>query len=85
MPGPYAAASPVYNVSPDDPPTLLVYGRSDRLIPPSQAHQLAAALDRAGVPHLLVPVQAGHRFGLRVDGRDLVPEILDFLRSVWND
>lgn len=83
LPAQYEAASPARHVTADDPPMLLVYGQADRLVPPDQAKQLRAALEKAGVPHRLILLQAGHGFGLRVGGRDLVPDILDFLATVW--
>ena len=43
------------------------------------------ALERAGVPHRLIVIEhARHGFGLNVEGRDLVPEILAFLKLAWN-
>jgi acetyl esterase/lipase len=82
----YEAASPALHVSPDDPPMLLVHGGGDRMIPTSQAEQLAAELARAGVAHRLIVIpDARHGFGLHVDRRDLVPEILAFLNEVWKD
>ncbi|MGP3968165.1 alpha/beta hydrolase fold domain-containing protein [Streptomyces sp. 6N223] len=47
----YAAASPVRHVTPDDPPTLMLTGESDHLVPPAQARALAEALEASGVPH----------------------------------
>lgn len=83
MPQRYEAASPASHVSEDDPPMLLIYGQADRLVPPDQAQALHAALNRAGVPHRLLLLHAGHGFGLQVGSRDLVPEILAFLQTVW--
>ena len=50
----YAAASPTSFVGPDIPPTLLIHGGSDELVPPIQSERLAARLARAGRPHLLL-------------------------------
>ena len=36
------------------PPMLLLQGGEDNIVPPADAHDFAAALDRAGVPHLVV-------------------------------
>lgn len=61
VPGSYAAASPVDQVSPGDPPTFLVHGANDPLVPVSQSEELAAALTDAGVPNRLVVIPgAGH-------------------------
>ena len=43
----YVAASPIDHVSPGDPPTFLVHGRGDPIIPVSQSKQLKAALAAA--------------------------------------
>ncbi|MGP4110248.1 alpha/beta hydrolase fold domain-containing protein [Streptomyces sp. 4N509B] len=47
----YAAASPVSHVTPEAPPTLMLAGESDHLVPPEQARALAGVLDANGVPH----------------------------------
>lgn len=46
----YHLASPLFHISPDDPPTLIFHGTIDELVPVSQSDSLAAALKRAGVP-----------------------------------
>lgn len=85
MPGRYEAASPVRHVTPDDPPMLLVHGREDQLIPLEQSERFAATLAEAGVSHRLIAVDgAAHGFGFHVTNRNLLPEILAFLNSVWN-
>ena len=56
-------ASPVSYVSPAAPPVLIIHGTADLLVPFAQSAELAAALESAGVPHDLVPVDgAGHGF-----------------------
>jgi acetyl esterase/lipase len=47
----YTAASPVNHVTPEAPPTLLLAGESDHLVPAAQARALAEALRVNGVPH----------------------------------
>jgi acetyl esterase/lipase len=54
------AASPLAHVSPDDPPTLIVHGTHDAVIPSEQAVRLDRALAAAGVDHTLVLLDAGH-------------------------
>jgi acetyl esterase/lipase len=80
------AASPLRHVSPGDPPTLVVHGTDDDLIPLEQSRSFHEALRAAGVSsRLLVVDSARHGFDLRIDDRrDLLPEILAFLRNVWN-
>jgi acetyl esterase/lipase len=83
--GRYDAASPVRHVSPGDPPMLLVHGADDGHVPVEQSRMLAAALAKAGISHrLMVLENARHGFGFQLDRRDLLPEILAFLRSVWD-
>jgi acetyl esterase/lipase len=85
VPGRYDAASPVRLVSPAAPPVLIVHGTEDALVPLDQSRELAAALDRAGVPHRLIVVDgARHGFGPEAGSKDLVPEILAFLGAAWN-
>lgn len=71
-----AQASTVSRVSPGVPPTLILHGERDALVPPDQARRLAAALARAGVAHRLLMIPgAGHAdFGADPDaiGRELL-------------
>jgi len=41
--------SPAHNISPDDPPTTIFIGRSDRLIPTATIERFAANMKEAGV------------------------------------
>ena len=53
--------SPIYHVSPDDPPTLLIHGDADELVPLQQSQEMLEALRKAGVPaKLIVKPKAGH-------------------------
>ena len=52
-------ASPVRHATPDDPPTLLVHGTEDPIVPVNQARQMAAALEKAKVPLEYVEVPGG--------------------------
>lgn len=68
------AASPVFYVTKDDPPMLLVHGTKDRLVPYAQSEQLHAALKKAGVESSLHTVEgAGHGdgFGKAEEGATL--------------
>jgi acetyl esterase/lipase len=47
----YAEASPREYVRPGIPPTLILHGSSDQLVPVSQSDSLAANLDRMGIPY----------------------------------
>ncbi len=53
--------SPVYHVSPDDPPTLIIHGDQDRLVPLQQSELIVERLKQAGVDaKLVVKKGAGH-------------------------
>ncbi len=53
--------SPINHVSPDDPPTLIIHGDADTLVPIQQAELLDKRLEAEGVPHELgVKKGAGH-------------------------
>jgi acetyl esterase/lipase len=55
----YEAASPVTQVRPGAPPTLLIHGDADALIPYQQSIDMEAALRKAGTPAKLVNVPGG--------------------------
>jgi acetyl esterase/lipase len=46
--------SPIYHVTADDPPTLIIHGDADQLVPIQQAESLVAKLQAAGVEAKLV-------------------------------
>ena len=53
--------SPVSHVSPDDPPTLIIHGDQDRLVPLQQSELIVEKLKKAGVEtNLVVKKGAGH-------------------------
>jgi acetyl esterase/lipase len=53
--------SPVYHVTADDPPTLIIHGDADELVPIQQAERIVERLEEAGVPNqLVVKDGAGH-------------------------
>jgi acetyl esterase/lipase len=51
--------SPVYHVSADDPPTLIIHGDADKLVPIQQAELIVDKLAKAGVEAKLVVKQGG--------------------------
>ncbi len=53
------AASPVTHVSKDDPPFLTFHGTADQRVAFHHAEAIHAALQKAGVPSLLVPISGG--------------------------
>ena len=49
-PGAFALASPVTHLSKDDPPTLVIHGTIDKLVPVEQSDRLVERLKALGVP-----------------------------------
>lgn len=47
----FRRASPIVHVTPDDPPTLVLHGTLDEVVPIEQSDRLVARLEEAGVPH----------------------------------
>jgi len=69
VPGRYRHLSPVSHVDPLEPPTFLVHGGDDQIVPPGQSELLANRLREAGVPHHLVELPwANHTFDFRWGG-----------------
>jgi acetyl esterase/lipase len=54
-----AAASPVTHVTKDDPPFITFHGTADQRVAYLHAETIHAALKKAGVPSLLVPIADG--------------------------
>ncbi len=53
--------SPITHVSADDPPTLIIHGDADKLVPLQQSEEMIAKLKEAGVPaKLIVKKGCGH-------------------------
>src|SRR5262249_14225744 len=50
----YAERSPAQHVSPRTCPVLQLHGQDDLIVPPAQAHALAARLTHQGIPHALL-------------------------------
>ncbi|MXZ39064.1 MAG: alpha/beta hydrolase [Holophagales bacterium] len=58
-----ADISPVLFVSEDDPPTLLIHGDQDQLVPLSNSERIKAAFDEANVTSKLIVIEgAAHGF-----------------------
>ncbi len=69
FPGDQAAAiSPILFVSPDDPPTLLIHGDADGLVPLSQSELILAELQSDNIESELIVIPGGdHGFTRRPD------------------
>ncbi|MFO0848112.1 MAG: prolyl oligopeptidase family serine peptidase [Gemmataceae bacterium] len=62
--------SPVYHVTKDDAPALIIHGDKDKLVPIQQAERIIAALKEAGVPCELV-TKAGGDHGWKGIDKDI--------------
>ena len=62
--------SPITHVSADDPPTLIVHGDADPLVPLQQSESFVARMKEAGVEAKLV-VKPGYGHGWLTLGRDM--------------
>lgn len=71
----YAEASPVSYLDKNDPPTLILHGTSDDLVPISQSDTLKARLDRLGVPCVY------YRYPLWPHTMDIVQRVNDYSRQ----
>ena len=57
------AVSPIHFASADDPPTLLIHGDQDELVPILHSQRMESALDEAGVANQLIVIEgAAHGF-----------------------
>lgn len=56
-------ASPIHYLGPAAPPTLSLHGRRDQVVGFEQSVRLDMRLAALGVPHALIPVEAGHGWG----------------------
>jgi dipeptidyl aminopeptidase/acylaminoacyl peptidase len=63
--------SPITHVSPDDPPTLIIHGDKDTLVPLQQAEVLVSKLKEAKVPAELI-VKEGAAHGWADMAKDVV-------------
>jgi acetyl esterase/lipase len=59
--GIYKEISPIYHISPEDPPILIAHGTADVIVPFSQSEKFIEKLKQSGVPcNLLVKQGGGH-------------------------
>jgi dipeptidyl aminopeptidase/acylaminoacyl peptidase len=83
------AASPVTHVSKDDPPFITFHGTKDQRVAFQHAEAIHAALQKAGVPSLLVPITGGGHSSVshpevKVRGQQFTDKILRGIESVIN-
>lgn len=75
----YAEASPLSWVSKEAPPTLILHGTSDNLVPIGQAEQLKYKLDSLGVPSVYLPLPGWPHT------TDLVKRVSDYFKVAMGD
>ncbi len=75
----YREASPINYVDKSDPPTMILHGTSDDLVPISQSDMLKAKLDAVGVPNVYYKVP------LWPHAMDVVQRVNDFSQVKMND
>ena len=80
----FARLSPINSLSAGTPPTFIMVGAADSLVPPGATYVLNDALDSAGIPHQTVVIPyANHIFDM-VDGNMLNQAYLE-LSLRWFD
>jgi acetyl esterase/lipase len=67
--------SPITYVNPQYPPTLIVHGDDDKVVPLQQAQEMDQALAKAGVDHKLVVIPGGGH-----DEKTFVPGVMNALQ-----
>lgn len=73
------SASPIKQLSRDDPPMLILHGTADKTTPIEQSTRLHEAAKKIGVPSERIVVEgAPHSFHLQPKQRDLRPEVVAF-------
>ena len=73
--------SPLVHVTPDDPPTLLVVGKKDELVPFSHSRKIHSEFEEKKVPtKLIVFENAGHGFGGE-DARTATAELVKWFEA----
>jgi acetyl esterase/lipase len=75
----YSEASPKEYLRPGAPPTLILHGSSDQLVPVSQSDSLAAKLNRLGVPYQYCRVPGWPHV------MDIVKRVNDYSQAKMND
>ncbi len=78
-PAVWDSASPIKQLSKDDPPMLILHGTADKTTPPDQSRRFCQAAKEIGVQSRLIIIEgAPHSFHLQPKQRDLRPEVIAF-------
>jgi acetyl esterase/lipase len=75
----FTEASPIHYLDKNDPPTMILHGTSDDLVPISQSDQLKARLDSLGVPNVY------YRLPLWPHTMDIIQRVNDFSQLKMDD
>jgi acetyl esterase/lipase len=75
----FSEASPKHYLDSTDPPTMILQGTSDQLVPVSQSDSLKAMLDNLGIPCVY------YRLPLWPHTMDIVQRVNDFSQEKMND
>jgi acetyl esterase/lipase len=76
----YREASPIYHVTPDDAPMLLIHGDAEEVIPFQQAELMQEAVKKVGAPVRLLRIPGGKHVDLRTkDAPDYLGEMVQWL------
>ncbi len=74
----YQEIGPLYHVTPDDAPTLLLHGDVDKLVPLQQSELIIAKFKEVGVPHMLfVHEGGGHGWQPNPDESTMIADWFD--------
>jgi len=75
----YREASPIQYLNKNNPPTMILHGTSDNLVPISQSDTLKSRLDKLGVPCVY------YRVPLLPHAMDVAQRVNEFSRQKMND
>jgi len=83
----YEEASPITHVDKHDPPTLLLHGTIDTIVPITQAEKLAMKLEQNDVPYIYAPFKGGyHGYDMFKDSNPSVMYLIEeFLAEYLGD
>jgi len=75
------AASPVRYISRKSPPTMILHGDKDDLVPYAQSHRFHSLLDQVGVKNKLITVTGAGHDGPMFETPEIQQKVLAFLRQ----
>lgn len=78
--GYYEGLSPYYNATVTSPPTILLYGNDDSLIPTTQGQDMHAKLDQLGVYNEFNLYNGGHGNWSQTDLFDAYTKLVNFVK-----